>query len=98
MNYPVDANCTVSQCESARDIPEVRRALGNIDAVICRYDHLVGRLADRLSCITAPIPPAVNDAKEPSYQTSLANELDVLQIRLRDITNDLESIYERLEI
>ena len=87
------------ECEHVRDTPEVRLAISSIYDVICRYNGVVERLSNKLSCVTIPAHPITTNSKlEPSFKTALANDLDNLRIRLKDITDELESIYDGLEI
>lgn len=84
---------------SGRDTPEVVRAMNNLNSAVERYDNLVHRLQDKISCVTTCPPPqgeVLN--KEIGYQTELANSMDLVFRRLRDITNNLESLYERIEL
>ena len=90
--------CIAKQCEPVRDTPEIQYVISSIDDVICRYNNVVERLSNRLSCITTAPSPNGNTKSESTFKTSLANDLDNLRSRLRDITNELESIYDRLEI
>ncbi len=96
MNCGSSAGCAISP---ARDTPETARALNDLRAVVDRYDHLVGRLHDRLSCVVAPSSPVCADEKEGiGYQTGLASDINGLRCKLRDVTNSLESLYERIEL
>lgn len=82
-----------------RDTPEVLKAMNDLRCVIDRYDNLVNRLADRLSCVTVPSPPANEpQEKEGGYRTGLASAISEERRKLRDITNILESLYERIEL
>jgi hypothetical protein len=82
-----------------RDTPEVTRAINDLRCVVDRYDHLVGRMHDRLDCVTTPAPPMCsNEAKESGYCTGLASAINEVRCKLRDITNSLESLYERIEL
>ena len=82
-----------------RDTPEVVRAMNDLQCVIDRYDNLVGKLHDRLNCVTTPAPPMCQDAnKESGYCTSLASDINRFRCKLRDITDGLEGLYERIEL
>lgn len=86
-------------CAPERDTPEVARAMNDLRCVVERYDHLVGRLHDRLNCVTTPAPPMCSDMnKESGYCTGLASAINEARCKLRDITNSLESLYERIEL
>ena len=88
------------QCSAPeRDTPEVARAMNDLRCVVERYDHLVGRLHDRLNCVVTPAPPACSDmSKESGYCTGLASAINEARCKLRDITNSLELLYERIEL
>ena len=92
--YPTCA----TEVERERDTPEIRIVISNLDDSICKYDNLLSRLSDRLSCVLRQSNP--NDAKNvtKTFNTSLANDLNSLNIRLTNLTDDLESILYRLEI
>ena len=82
-----------------RDTPEVMRAINDLRCVVERYDHLVGRLHDRLNCVVTPAPPACSEqCKESGYSTALASSINEARCKLRDITDNLESLYERIEL
>jgi hypothetical protein len=87
-------------CETApRDVREVGRAMADLYHVIDRYENLVHRLSDRLNSVVSSAPPSCEDgAKEPGYCTGLASSIDDCRRKLRDITNILESLYERIEL
>jgi len=90
-------NCNLAA--PVRDTPEVARAMNDLSCVVERYDHLVGRLHDRLNCVATPAPPMCSDTnKEIGYCTDLANAINGLRCKLRDITNSLEGLYERIEL
>lgn len=93
----IEGGCSLASPE--RDIPEVARAMNDLRRVIERYDHLVGRLHDRLSCVATPAPAECSDHdKEIEYCTGLANAINEARCKLRDVTNSLESLYERIEL
>jgi hypothetical protein len=79
---------------------EVSRALDELNSVIQRYDHLVGRLSSRLHCVVIPAPPICsgNDKPIQGYQTELANHINGIRCTARDITDSLESLLERIEV
>ena len=82
-----------------RGIPEVSRAIDDLRNVVERFDNLVYRLVDRLVCVTSSSPPMGEpQQKEDGYQTGLASAIDEERRKLRDITNILESLYERIEL
>jgi hypothetical protein len=83
-------------CEQVK--PEIHRVVDDLRNVVERYDCLVGRLADKLSCVTISAPPQCSDKAEPGYQTGLANALNEIRCKLRNITDSLESIHERIEL
>lgn len=87
-------------CDTApRDRREVERSLSELQHVVERYDNLVHRLSDRLDSVVSSAPPScVDSAKEPGYCTGLASSIDDCRRKLRDITNILESLYERIEL
>lgn len=90
-------NCNLAAPE--RDTPEVARAMNDLRCIVERYDHLVGRLYDRLGCVTTPAPPMCSDqGKESGYCTGLASAINEARCKLRDIINSLESLYERIEL
>lgn len=93
------SNISGTCCEPERDTPEVARAINDLRCVVERYDHLVGKLHDRLNCVTTPAPPMCSDMnKESGYCTGLASAINETRCKLRDITNSLESLYERIEL
>jgi len=79
---------------------EVSRALSDLNSVIQRYDHLVGRLHSRLNCVVIPAPPACTGQEKISqgFQTDLANHINSMRCTARDITDSLESLLERIEL
>lgn len=82
-----------------RDIREVERSLSELQHTIERYDNLTHRLSERLESVVSPSPPScVDSSKEPGYCTGLASSIDDCRRKLRDITNILESLYERIEL
>lgn len=90
-------NCNLVAPE--RDTPEVARAMNDLRCVVERYDHLVGRLHDRLNCVATPALPMCSDQnKESGYCTELANAINGVRCKLRDITTSLEGLYERIEL
>ena len=85
--------------EVARDTPEVLRALQELRQTTERYEHLVGRLAGRLSCVTSPCPAVnPNETKPTGYSVALAGEIGEIQRKLVATTDELESMYERIEL
>jgi|GEM_PF-4472696 hypothetical protein len=92
----LSGGCNVSP---ERDTPEVARAMNDLRNIVERYDNLVGRLHDRLNCVVTPAPPICTDQnKESGYCTGLASAINEARCKLRDITNCLESLYERIEL
>jgi len=85
-------------CCEERDKPEIHRVVDDIRNVIERYECLVGRMADKLSCVTVSAPPQCSAKEEVGYQTGLANALNEIRCKMRNITDGLESIYERIEL
>jgi len=79
---------------------EVKKALDDLNSVIQRYDHIVGRLGSRLSCVVSPAPPTSQGIEKAphGYQTDLANHINGLRCTARDITDNLESLLERIEL
>lgn len=85
--------------EPERNTPEVMKAMSDLRCVVELYDLLVGRLHDRLKCVVAPAPKTCSDvSKESGYCTELASAINDTSCKLRDITNRLESLYERIEL
>ena len=85
---------------AARDKSETERALDDLRNVVERYDCLVGRLSDKLNPITMPATPQMeNDQSvEKAYQTGLASQINQLRCQLRNVTDNLESLYERIQL
>ena len=78
---------------------EVPRALEELNQVVSRYDELVGRLSTKLETVITPAPPIASDNKEQSdYGTKLSAEINLTRCRLRDITDGLESLIQRIEL
>lgn len=84
--------------QSQRDKPEIHAALDNLREVVQRYDCLVGRLSDRLNCVTTAAPPMPTGKEERGYQTKLASEINEVRCQIRNITDGLESLCDRLEL
>lgn len=84
--------------EDVKCRPEVAQALDDLRSVVERYDGLVGRLSSKLGCVTVPAPPVGSDHAEKGYQTELANIINQSRCMLRDITDNLESLYQRIEL
>lgn len=95
---PIKAGISTSDAPE-RDTPEVARAMNDLHCVVERYDHLVGRLHDRLGCVTTPAPPmCTGPGEEIGYCTSLASAINEARCKIRDITDSLEELYERIEL
>jgi hypothetical protein len=79
---------------------EISRVMNELQSVVGRYDFLVGRLHDRLACVSTlgASTNSIDKAKEPAYFTELASSIDSVRLRLRDITDNLEGLYERIEL
>ena len=80
------------------DKREIARAFDDLHNVVERYDCLVGRLSDKLNCVVTSAPPICTGKEEQGYQTGLANAINETRCKLRDITDCLESLYERIEL
>jgi len=90
----------LSDCVETRDT-EVQRALSDLHSVIQRYDHVVGRLSSRLNSVVIPCTPAVacqEDKVSQGYQTDLGNTINSMRCQARDITDNLESLLDRIEL
>ena len=85
-------------CSPPRDAREVERAVNDLQSEIDRYDNVASRLRGRLECITAPASPECCGVGSVDYSTILASTLGSAFVRLRNITNDLELLYERIEL
>lgn len=82
-----------------KDIREVERAMNDLDRIVERYGMLVGILHDRLSTVTTPSAPTeCNREKESGYCTSLASAINSIHCKLRDITDNLENLSNRIEL
>lgn len=79
---------------------EVSRALGDLNAVIQRYAHLVDRLHSRLACVVAPVPAECGEQKKTSqgFQTDLATYIYGIICTAGNIADSLESLLERIEL
>ena len=88
------------QCCDAvpRDRPEIARALDDLRNVVDRYDCLVGRISDKLNPVVTPAPPIGDGKEEIGYRTGLASAINETRCKLRNITDCLESLYERIEL
>lgn len=101
--YPQEKPTGISnpnQCSSVEcRVPEVERALNDLRAVVDRYDCIVAQLYDRLNCVVTPAPSVCSEqCEETGYNTILANYINESRCRIRDITINLESLYERIEL
>lgn len=79
---------------------EINSAIEELRQAINRYENLVHRFTDRINAVVTPAPPeCTTSGKEQRGQsTQLGMCLDGLHCQLRDITNDLESLYDRIEL
>lgn len=84
--------------QSQKDKPEVLAALDSLRDVVQRYDCLVGRMSDRLNCVVTAAPPIPTGKEERGYQTKLASEINEVRCQIRNITDALESLCDRIEL
>lgn len=85
-------------CPPVSDVREVERVVNQLSCAIDRYENLAAKLSIRLDCVVSPVPPICEQTETTGYCTSLAATIDCSTRRLRNITNDLESLYERIEL
>ena len=78
--------------------PEVSQAIDDLKSVVERYDSIVGRLSGKLGCVLVPSAPVGQGQAEKGYQTDLANIINQQRCMIRDITDNLESILQRIEL
>lgn len=88
--YPMD-------CDPNR-VAEVPQALNSLRIVIERYDHLVGLLAGKLACVSISRPPSVQGQEKEGYQTDLANMIHSIRCKADSITDNLETLYQSIEL
>lgn len=85
-------------CPPVSDAREVERVVNQLSCAIDRYENLAAMLSIRLACVVSPAVSTCGQTETVGYCTSLAATIDCSTRRLRNITNDLESLYERIEL
>lgn len=79
------------------EIPQVLSSLFN---EIDRYENLCVRITERIGSIVSPCPPqdSKNGLIEKGFNTNLATEIHHQKMKMRRVSDDLESLLSRIEL
>jgi hypothetical protein len=80
---------------------EITQAMGNLYSALERNETIIRHLNDILTSVTRPALPVSTEedaAGENGFLTPLASDIDYISTRLRDQTNSLEDLYDRIEL
>ena len=95
-NEPKYEGCCDMPVSPPKDVPD---ACESLRSTLGRTDHLVNLLADKLCAVVRQQPPETGcNPKMPERQTALGKHIQGMQEQLRDITDNLESIINRIEL
>lgn len=78
---------------------EIPKIFDNLSIQINRCSDITTRFIDKLSYVASPSNPAtIENVKHPEYQTDFGQCLESERRKLLVINNELELLYDRLEI
>lgn len=85
-------------CGSSERQPEIIAALNSLESAVARYENIAAKLHSRLSAVTNPFNTPCEAIENASYQTDLGNRINAIRCQVRDITDGLENLLERIEL
>lgn len=90
---------SLSGSGEVRTAGEIYDAVSRLQAVIARCEDVTAQLRSRLSPVLLPEYPEISgDNKDSELQSELGQQINGLRIRLRDITNRLELLADRVAL